>query len=275
MKIQEVPIKDIKISENHRVNVEDSNISEMMQSIKQNGQLQPIGVCKNPGGGYDLLFGNRRLLAFQKLGYKTISAEVREKVDSKQKTVLNLTENIQRKDPSWSEFGSACESLQKQGLTTREISVRIGIEEKKVQEFLSTYQQLPEKYRKQVKFIGKGGNRKNGEIAPQVATALLRLKKSHGLTDKHLDELVEFAGKGDVSREVLKNLNVMLKTGIKFEDAIEKSYDYEVYRIDFVANRLDISRAIESTGSVTAQRMFKMILYGMKPGVKKPDFIKF
>lgn len=275
---KEIPIKSITIAENHRNKVEDDSIAELMQSIKQNGLKQPIGVCKNKtGGGYTLLFGNRRLIACTKLGYANISAQIEEHVDIKQLMILNVTENLQRKDPSWAEFGRVIEKLQKMGLTTKEISVRIGVEERKILELLATFKQLPERFRGKVKFIGKGGNRKEGDIAPQVATALIRLKKSHGLTDKNLDELVSYAGKGDVSREALKNINVMLKTGIKFEDAIEKSYDYEVYRIDFVCHRLKVSQLVEETGAVTVQRLFKMLLYGLKPGVKveKPDFIKF
>lgn len=48
---KEIPIKSITIAENHRNKVEDDSIAELMQSIKQNGLKQPIGVCKNKTGG--------------------------------------------------------------------------------------------------------------------------------------------------------------------------------------------------------------------------------
>ena len=53
------------------------DIDELARSIKKQGQLQPIVVC--PGeqdGTWEILMGQRRFLACQELGQKTIRASM-------------------------------------------------------------------------------------------------------------------------------------------------------------------------------------------------------
>lgn len=273
MKVQDIPIKEIRVIENHRLNAEDESIADLMQSIKNHGLKQPIGVSLNKDKKYELIFGNRRLIACQKLGWKVIQATVAQGMDIKQLMILNITENLQRKDPSFVEFGRVIQKLQKLGLTVKEISVRLGTDEKKIKMILDTYTRLPAKHRDKVQFLGKG-HKQAGAIPAQVAKQLIGLKKSFGISDKNIDELVEYAGKGDVGKETLRNLAILLKTGIKFEDALEKMFDYEVYRIDFVANRLTVGKLVTEHQIGSAQVLFKRILYGKLPGIQQPDFVK-
>ena len=77
MIVNEIPIKDIDISEfNTRKNLEDgqfdSSIEDLAQSIKKQGLLQPITVFQKSDGRYSLVAGQRRLLAYQKLGRPAI-----------------------------------------------------------------------------------------------------------------------------------------------------------------------------------------------------------
>ena len=74
MPLQNIAIKKIKVVENHRVNIDATHLDELMQSIKQHGLMQPIGVALNGAGSFVLRFGHRRLLACEKLGYKTLIA---------------------------------------------------------------------------------------------------------------------------------------------------------------------------------------------------------
>ena len=69
MKIQEIPIKEIKILDNIRQIIKEQEMPYLMQSIKENGLLQPIGV-KADKVGYTLIWGFRRLMAYKKLAQK-------------------------------------------------------------------------------------------------------------------------------------------------------------------------------------------------------------
>lgn len=274
MKIEEVFINNINIIENHRNKVEETQIHELMSSIKQHGLQQPIGLTPNNKKGYDLVFGNRRLIACEKLGWTKITASIMDKMEMKKFLVLQLTENMQRKDPTFPEFGRAIERLIKLGLDIPQVAVRLGVEESKVRMILRTYTTLPAKHRDKVSFMGKGTKASPGAIPPQVATGIIRMKKDFGLSDKNLDALIAHVGKGDLVRDNLRSLACLLRTGIKFEEALEKLFDYEVYTLVFVANRLEVGKAVTETGSGSAQILFKRILYGKLSGLKQPDFVK-
>lgn len=85
----ELRIDQIKIGERKRQDM--GNLSLLSASIEQVGLLQPIGVTPD----YRLVFGHRRLLACQQLGYETIEASV---IDIQALTVAEHAENEIRKD---------------------------------------------------------------------------------------------------------------------------------------------------------------------------------
>jgi N6-adenosine-specific RNA methylase IME4/ParB-like chromosome segregation protein Spo0J len=66
----DVPIKDIKIGDRHRKDM--GKIELLAESIAQIGLLHPIGLDSDQ----NLIFGERRLRAFEKLGYETIPARM-------------------------------------------------------------------------------------------------------------------------------------------------------------------------------------------------------
>ena len=72
-------------------------LAELAQSIKENGLLQPLLLRPAPKvpGKYELVAGERRLRAVQKLGWKQVPAITRE-VDDDTLLVLALVENLQR-----------------------------------------------------------------------------------------------------------------------------------------------------------------------------------
>lgn len=75
----------------------DEELEELAQSIKENGLLQPLLLRPAPKalGRYELIAGERRLRAVQKLGWKEVPALTRE-VDDNALLVLALVENLQR-----------------------------------------------------------------------------------------------------------------------------------------------------------------------------------
>ena len=165
MQVKEILIKDIKIVENHRSDIDKTNLEELMQSIKQHGLKSPIDVRPAGKSKYELISGTRRLLACQKLGYIKIDAQISTNVDSAKFTILNLTENIQRKDPSFAEIGRAIDKLYREDkLTYPQIAVRLGKSEKEIKKIMDVYQTLPAKHRKNVKFLEKGKNREKGSF---------------------------------------------------------------------------------------------------------------
>lgn len=79
-----------------RQNFADEPLSQLAESIRTTGLMQPI-VVRPRKGGFELVAGERRWRAFQLLERATIPAIVRE-VDDKAAAEWALVENLQRED---------------------------------------------------------------------------------------------------------------------------------------------------------------------------------
>lgn len=85
-------INDVKIGQ--RVRDEYGDMQALADSIREHGLLHPIVVDSD----YNLIAGCRRLLACERIGLKEIEAKVLEDISEKELRVLELEENIRRKD---------------------------------------------------------------------------------------------------------------------------------------------------------------------------------
>ena len=106
--------------------VEDG-MNELVESIQENGILQPLSVRKIEDGKYELIAGERRLRAAKKIKLKTVPVYVI-KVDSDEQMLkLALIENIQRQDLSSMEEAEAYALLRgKYDLSESEIAEKVG-----------------------------------------------------------------------------------------------------------------------------------------------------
>lgn len=88
---------------------EEEQLAVLAQSIAENGLLQPITVRKL-GKEYELISGERRLRACEKLQYTQIPAIIIE-ITERESAVLALIENIHREDLSVFEQAEALKRL--------------------------------------------------------------------------------------------------------------------------------------------------------------------
>lgn len=81
---------------NHPFKVErDESLKELLESIKDNGLLEPLLVRLNEYGIYELISGHRRKLALELLGYKETECYVEELTDD-EATIKMVDSNIYR-----------------------------------------------------------------------------------------------------------------------------------------------------------------------------------
>ncbi|HVN21061.1 MAG TPA: ParB/RepB/Spo0J family partition protein [Dongiaceae bacterium] len=133
-----------------RAHVDELALGELADSIKATGILQPITVRAIPGGRYQLIAGERRWLASQRVGKATIPAIVRQ-VSNEQAMEMTIIENLQREDLNPIEQALAFERLGREfGLTQEQISQRTGKERSSVANFLRLLR-LPEAVQAYVK----------------------------------------------------------------------------------------------------------------------------
>ena len=149
-KIEE--IKNIKISDlvigqaQTRVREVAKDIEELAESIDKQGLLQPIMVCKSDKEGkYEVILGQRRLLACQRLQKEEILAAIlSEKVDSIQAKVISITENLVRRDPCKTDYIDVCTDLYKKYGSMKDVAKETGLPYHKVCDYVKYDRLEPE-----------------------------------------------------------------------------------------------------------------------------------
>lgn len=120
--VKEIPLEEIRPNPfQPRKIFDETALSELSESIKAHGLLQPILVTKEKEG-YLLIAGERRLRATKLLGASTIRAIVGE-IDMRKLRELALIENIQRADLNPIEVAHSYQELiNEHGITHEELA---------------------------------------------------------------------------------------------------------------------------------------------------------
>jgi len=200
-----------------RRDFDDAGLKELAASIREFGVLQPIVISKVERESdtgwtvfYELVAGERRLMASKLAGLHTIPAIIRKESADREKLELAVIENIQRSDLNPIEFARAVARLQDEfGLTQREISVRLG----KSREVIANA----------VRLLGLPTNIQEsvakGEITESHARILLSVDDpalqneafediiGHGLNVRETDARVKRGRGADGTREALIEIN--------------------------------------------------------------------
>lgn len=92
-----------RIMVKERIRKEISRITELAEDIGRNGLLHPVTVMEAEGGSYRLLAGLRRLRAVQSLGFSAIAINVVSPADAETALRIEVSENEQREDFTYSE----------------------------------------------------------------------------------------------------------------------------------------------------------------------------
>ena len=97
--LRELPVTQVRPNPYQpRTRLDETALVELTASIEASGLLQPV-VVRPRGSGYELIAGERRWRAVQRLGWPTIPAVVKE-VEDQTLLTLALVENLQRNDLS-------------------------------------------------------------------------------------------------------------------------------------------------------------------------------
>lgn len=123
-----LPVENVKPNPYQpRRNFDSASITELGESIKKYGVIQPISVRKIPNSfDYELVAGERRLRACMEIGLDRIPAIV-VKINDNDSAVIALIENLQRQDLNFLEEAEAyLHLISDHGMTQEELSAKIG-----------------------------------------------------------------------------------------------------------------------------------------------------
>lgn len=130
-KVLELPLGEITPNpEQPRSHFDEQRLKELAASISEHGVLQPLLVRSQPGGGYILIAGERRLRAAGLAGLESVPAVLREGADHGDVQLeLALVENLQRQDLDPVESARGYHRLQQDyGYTQEQIALKVGKE---------------------------------------------------------------------------------------------------------------------------------------------------
>ena len=123
---QQIPLGKLKPNPmNPRRNFRSEELQDLVSSIQERGVLQPVLVRKK-GEGWELIAGERRYRACQRLGLLTIPA-IEMAVADVESLELALVENLQRSDLDIMEEAEGFRRLKDEfGLTQEQVAQKVG-----------------------------------------------------------------------------------------------------------------------------------------------------
>jgi ParB family chromosome partitioning protein len=149
-------------------------LTELQESIRASGLLQPITVRRRTGrDGFELIAGERRLRAAKSLGWKEIPAIIKE-IDDRTLLTLALVENLQRADLNPIEESEGYHQLSDEfGLTQQQIAETVGKDRTTISNMLRLLQ-LPDAARRLLQ---------EGHLTMGHAKVLLGLENAEQIVD--------------------------------------------------------------------------------------------
>ena len=141
--LESIRVSDFNTRKDTDAGTEDVGLADLANSIRELGVLQPVIVRRVSDGFYDLVAGQRRLLACQKLGLSTIPATIRDDLNDTDSTVVSLVENVQRADMNPIDKANAYRAIRAKYGDVRQVAQATGVTERTVRRYLSLLKLAP------------------------------------------------------------------------------------------------------------------------------------
>lgn len=155
MRTQEIPLSKLFISTlNVRKNLEDgqeeAGILELANSIQAQGLLSPLTVRPTPDGRYEVLVGQRRLLAARRIGLDPVPCVLREDLSDERAQAASLIENVQRADMHPLDKARALKALFNRYGSYERVAAEIGWSVQTIRRYV-TLLDLPDELRETIR----------------------------------------------------------------------------------------------------------------------------
>jgi ParB/RepB/Spo0J family partition protein len=200
-KIHEIKLSDIRVSEeNVRHEQADKELEDLANSIKKHGLLQPVILRGRyeDGPPYELIVGQRRFRAHEKLRKPRIRAVFVEGLDDTHAMLLSLAENMHRVALTYADAADAVTALYRHfQRDDRKVAEESGMSLRKVRQYIRIEERASEETKKKLRsgtvlpvdaeraLRAAGGDTKK-------ADEFLRLMKQYELTTYQKKRLVEY-----------------------------------------------------------------------------------
>lgn len=161
-----------------RKHFDEAELTDLANSIRTHGVLQPILVRPIAGGRYEIVAGERRWRAAQRAGLHSIPAVIRE-LDEVEVLEIAIVENVQRTDLNPIEEAQGFQALiDRFGRTQQEIADAVGKSRPHIANMLRLLS-LPEDLQEMVR---------DGRLSSGHARAILTAPDPRGLAQRAISE---------------------------------------------------------------------------------------
>jgi ParB family chromosome partitioning protein len=193
-----IPLELLSLNSNIRSDYTIEDISELVESMKEFGQLQPICVYEDKKNNYKILFGHRRYFAAKKLGLKELGCIIAPKPREINKIYIQAIENEQFKELSSLDREKYIKALMDMGESFEKIAHKIGKSESWVRT-CSVAVKVKEKHQNKLEAAGI-------ELSTKEAYAL------RNATDEQIEEAISaIVEHPEIKDVLLRKLNKRTK----------------------------------------------------------------
>ncbi len=225
-------------------------IEELAQSIKVHGLLQPVIVRKSitNKNRYQLVAGERRVMACKKLGLRNVPAIVKSLTDNAMATIA-LIENLQRENLHFMEEAEGYSRLIEEFNFTQEVlAQRIGKNQSTIANKLRLLK-LPEKAKDILR---------NGELTERHARALLKIN-DHNIIEEIIGKVMN------------KKLNVKQTEALIEEKVNKKDKNKEKDKEKDSRKQKRIARDLRVFINTIRHSLDMVRKFGLEPDVQESD----
>ena len=189
-----ISVSSLNTRKNMEAGSEDAGIADLAQSIEENGLLQPPMLRHCGDGTYEVIAGQRRVLACQHLGWSEVDAFVNDDWNDDKALAASLVENLQRADMHPIDKARGLDDLAKRSGSEEAAARMSGLSMSTVRKYLALLK-LPEDLRSR---LGTG----EGPSGIGSMAALARTFDDPG-DQRHAFELVD-GFKGGMAEKILR-----------------------------------------------------------------------
>ncbi len=166
-----------------RLRFDFDELNGLAESIRNNGLLQPLTVRPAEEGKFELIAGERRLIAARMVGLSKIPCILMD-IDDEKSALFSLIENIQRQNLGFFEEAIAINKLSKDfGLSREAISKKLGKAQSTIANKLRLLGLTEEE---QQKIVKEGLTERHARALLRLDDSKMRLRALSIIADKHL-----------------------------------------------------------------------------------------
>jgi ParB family chromosome partitioning protein len=235
---------------------EETALTELSDSIKEKGVIEPL-IVRRAAGGYELIAGERRWRASRMAGLSEVPVVVVEASDE-ESLELAIIENIQRRDLNAIEEADSYRSLMGFGLSQDEVAKKVGKDRATVANYIRLLK-LPHEVREEIvkgsitmgharALLSIEGHSQQAELCRQIITKGLSVREAEALASGQKKEMaVKPRASDSVKSPIEDELRTIFGTKVALKERKGKgSIEISYYSPDERERLLELLRAISA-----------------------------